>query len=97
VRPPEGSPATSPNTRPNQCPGLRKDSRQARSNGGMTVRRPDWWPHPERCANGHEWGPGRVLVVWQRCLCPGAQTLHEDRAIWGHFTVTCREPGCRAV
>jgi hypothetical protein len=58
------------------------------------VQRPDWWPYPERCEYGHEWGPGRVLVVWQRCLCLGAQTLHEDQAIWGHFTVTCRVPGC---
>ena len=31
------------------------------------------------------------------CLCPGAQTLHPDEAIWGHFVVTCREPGCRSV
>jgi hypothetical protein len=36
-------------------------------------------------------------VVWQRCLCPGAQTLHEDQAIWGHFVVSCRELGCRSV
>ena len=38
-----------------------------------------------------------MLVVWRGCHCPGAQTLHEDRAIWGHFTVTCREPGCESV
>jgi hypothetical protein len=63
----------------------------------MDVHQSDWWPYPERCANGHEWGPDRVLVVWQRCLCPGAQTLHEDQAIWGHFTVACRAPGCRSV
>ena len=63
----------------------------------MGVQRPDW-PYPERCGNGHEWGqPGRALVTWKRCLCPGAQTLHPDRAIWGHFTVACREPGCRSV
>src|SRR5689334_7454616 len=61
------------------------------------VRRPDWWPYPARCATGHEWGPDRVLVVWQRCLCPGAQTLHPDEAIWGHFVVSCREPGWRSV
>jgi len=24
----------------------------------MSVQRPDWWRYPERCANGHEWGPG---------------------------------------
>jgi len=63
----------------------------------MSVQRPDWWRYPERYANGHEWGPGRVLVSWQRCHCAGAQTLHPDRAIWGHFTVACREPGCQSV
>jgi hypothetical protein len=61
------------------------------------VQQPDWWLYPERCANGHEWGPHRVLVVWQRCWCLGAQTLHEDRDVWGHFTVACREPGRRSV
>jgi hypothetical protein len=61
------------------------------------VRCPVWWPYPERCGNGHEWGPGLVLVSWQQCHCAGAQMLHPDRAIWGHFTVACREPGCRSV
>ena len=42
-------------------------------------------------------GPGRVLEGWERGSRPGAQTLHPDRAIWGHFTVACREPGCRSV
>jgi len=63
----------------------------------MGVQRPDW-PYPERCGNGHEWGrPGGALVTWKRCLCPGAQTLHPHEAIWGHFVVACREPGCRSV
>src|SRR5690242_9050254 len=62
------------------------------------VRRPDgWWSYPERCPNGHEWRPGRVLVSWERCHCAGAQTLHPDRAIWGHFRVACREPGCTST
>jgi len=61
------------------------------------VQRPEWWRYPERCANGHEWGPGRVLVSWQRCRCAGAQTLHEDQAIWGHVTIACPAPGCRSV
>jgi hypothetical protein len=39
----------------------------------------------------------RVLVTWQPCSCPGAQTLHPDQAIWGHFRVACRAPGCWAV
>ena len=61
------------------------------------MRCPAWWPYPERCGNGHEWGPGLVLVSWQQCHCASAQMLHPDRAIWGHFTVACREPGCRSV
>ena len=64
----------------------------------MGVRRPDRWPYPKLCGNGHEWGrPGRALVTWQRCLCPGAQTLYPDQVIWGHFVVACREPGCESV
>jgi hypothetical protein len=63
----------------------------------MSLQQPDW-PYPERCGNGHEWGrPGGALVTWKRCLCPGAQTLHPHEAIWGHFVVACREPGCRSV
>lgn len=30
---------------------------------------------------------------WWRWSCPGAQTLHQDWAIWGHFTIACRAPG----
>jgi len=63
----------------------------------VSVQRPDWWPYAGRCANGHEWGPGRVLVSWQRCHCAGAQTLHSGRAIWGHVTVACQTPGCRSA
>jgi hypothetical protein len=44
-----------------------------------------------------EWGPGRVPVSWRRYHCAGAQTLHEDQAIWGHVTVACPEQGCRPV
>jgi hypothetical protein len=40
---------------------------------------------------------GRALVTWKRCLCPGAQTLRPDEAIWGQFTVACRQPGCESV
>jgi hypothetical protein len=63
----------------------------------VEVRRPAWWPYPEQCGDGHEWGPGLVLVSWAQCHCAGARRLHSDQAIWGHFTVACREPGCRSV
>jgi len=57
----------------------------------MGVRRPAWWFYPERCANGHEWGPGLVLVSWKRCHCapaprgaPGAARLGpSDRRVPG--------------
>ncbi len=58
------------------------------------VRRPDWWYYPLECEHGHEWGPGRVLVSWQRCHCAPARAAHPDRHAWGHLTVTCRAPGC---
>jgi hypothetical protein len=38
----------------------------------MGVRRPDRWSYPERCSNGHEWGPCRVIVSWRPCHCPPA-------------------------
>jgi hypothetical protein len=62
----------------------------------MGVRRPDWWFYPEQCENGHEWGPHRVLVGWQRCHCAGARAEYEDVAVQGHLTVECRVPGCRS-
>ena len=60
---------------------------------GMTVRRPDWWFYPEQCENGHEWGPGRVLVSWERCHCAGGRSAHPEDHSWGHTTVECGEPG----
>ena len=56
---------------------------------------PARWYYPEQCENGHEWGPGRVLVSWKRCNCAGAQTAHPEDHSWGHTTVECGEPGCR--
>ena len=57
----------------------------------MEVRRPEWWPYPERCENGHEWGPGRVLGVVGAVSVPRRPDAAPDRAIWGHVTV--RLPG----
>jgi len=39
----------------------------------MGVRRPAWWCYPERCQNGHEWGPGLITVSWVLCDCPAAR------------------------
>ena len=61
------------------------------------MQQPDWWLYPERCENGHEWGPGRVLVSWERCHCAGARAAHPERYAWGNRTVACREPGCGSV
>jgi len=39
----------------------------------MGVHRPNWWCYPERCANGHEWGPELMIVSWDAVrVCPGA-------------------------
>jgi hypothetical protein len=36
------------------------------------------WPgYPERCANGHEWGPGLITVSWSMCDCPPAVAAQE--------------------
>jgi hypothetical protein len=63
----------------------------------MGVRRPDWWCYPERCQNGHEWGPGLITVSWVLCDCPAAQAASGGGAA-GHMAVFCNAaPGCRSV
>ena len=59
----------------------------------MGVQRPDWWQYPHHCQHGHEWGPGRVIVGWMPCDCPGAMT-EPGR---GHLWVRCRADGCPAI
>ena len=44
----------------------------------MGVRRRDWWCCPERCQNGHEWGPGLITVSWMLCDCPPDQAAREQ-------------------
>jgi hypothetical protein len=66
----------------------------------MGVRRPDWWCYPERCQNGHEWGPGLITVSWVLCDCPPAQAVRERAGGGpaGHMAVFCNAaPGCRSV
>jgi hypothetical protein len=65
----------------------------------MGVRRPDWWCYPERCQNGHEWGPGLITVSWVLCDCPPAEAARERAGgPAGHMAVFCNaSPGCRSV
>src|SRR5262245_46217927 len=64
----------------------------------MGVRRPGWWCYPERCSNGHEWGPGRIIVSWVMCDCGPAQAARTPGAPAGHMAVFCNAvPGCRSV
>jgi hypothetical protein len=64
----------------------------------MAVRRPGWWCYPERCGNGHEWGPGLVTVSWVTCHCPPAVAARGGYAGAGHLAVYCEAaPGCRSV
>src|SRR5213592_2256835 len=61
----------------------------------MGVRRPAWWCYPERCQNGHEWGPGLITVSWVLCDCPAARAASGGGAA-GHMAVFCNAaPGCR--
>jgi hypothetical protein len=58
----------------------------------MDVQRPDWWTYPICCGNGHPWGPGRVIVSWQPCLCDPAREAQPRGS--GHRLIECRTPGC---
>jgi hypothetical protein len=64
----------------------------------MGVKRPDWWSryYPERCSNGHEWGPGKIIVSWMLCDCPPAQAA-QTAGPAGHVAVQCAIPHCQSV
>jgi hypothetical protein len=64
----------------------------------MGVHRPAWWSryYPERCANGHEWGPGKIIVSWELCDCPPALAV-QTAGPAGHVAVCCAVKGCRSV
>jgi len=63
----------------------------------MGVVRPDWWCYPEHCQNGHEWGPGLIIVSWSLCDCAPAVATSGGGAS-GHLPVYCAAaPGCRSV
>src|SRR6185437_777443 len=66
------------------------------SNRVMGVQRPNWWCYPERCANGHEWGPGLITLSWMPCDCSPALAAREHGP--GHLVVYCEAaPGCRSA
>jgi len=60
-------------------------------------KRPAWWSYPEQCEHGHEWGPGTVIVSFERCDCGPVLAAYPERGSRGHLTVACREPGCRST
>ena len=45
---------------------------------------------PDECPDGHEWGPGRVIVGWVSCLCANAVENNN-----GHHFIHCAPPGGR--
>jgi hypothetical protein len=52
----------------------------------------------ERCANGHEWGPGLIVVSWTPCDCPPAVADRGEYAGAGHQVVYCNAAeGCRSA
>ena len=64
----------------------------------MGVQRPHWWSryYPECCANGHEWGPGKIIVGWVLCDCPPALAA-QTAGPAGHVAVYCATPDCRSA
>jgi hypothetical protein len=62
----------------------------------MGVQRPNWWCYPQRCANGHEWGPGLITVSWMPCECGPATAARGNGP--GHVVVYCEAvKGCRSA
>ena len=64
----------------------------------MGVKRPDWWSryHPERCSNGHDWAPGKIIVSWMLCDCSPAQAAQAAGPA-GHVAVQCATPNCQSA
>jgi len=48
----------------------------------MGVQRPAWWFYPERCENGHEWAPGRVLVSFTAATARPCGPLTGRQVTW---------------
>ncbi|HUZ38137.1 MAG TPA: hypothetical protein VMV17_17585 [Streptosporangiaceae bacterium] len=63
----------------------------------MEVVRPTWWRYPERCANGHEWGPGLIIVGWSPFRCEPALVARGSVGGAGHRVVHCGTEGRRST
>jgi hypothetical protein len=66
------------------------------SNRVVDVRRPGWWCYPLECANGHQWGPGRITVSWMMCDC-GPALAARTLGPAGHLVEYCEAKGCRSA
>ena len=56
------------------------------------------WSYPERCQNGHEWGPDGIIVSWVMCDCGPAEAARTPAAPSGHMAVFCNAaPDCRSA
>jgi hypothetical protein len=64
-------------------------SNELMDDGDLTNDLPVWWPYPSACANGHPWGPGKIIVAFRRCICVGIEPGK------GHTVVYCRVSGCQ--
>ena len=54
--------------------------------------------YPERCANGHERGPGLITVSWMPCACPPGLPRSGAVARQGSWRCSAtRHRGCRSV
>jgi hypothetical protein len=65
------------------------------SNRVMDMVWPRWWHYPDKCDNGHEWGPCPVSVSRVPCDC-GPVLAGSERHL-DHQRVACQAPGCRSV
>jgi len=55
------------------------------------------WSYPERCQNGHEWGPDGIIVSWVMCDCGPAEAARTLGAPSGHLAMACNAaPKCES-
>lgn len=78
-------------------PGVMFPLSNSCSNLVVWVQRPDLWPYPAQCRQGHRWRPDRVIVSWLRCQCAPALVAAGGHGPAGHPAVNNRAPGCRSA